>query len=210
MYWLVAAGVVQAVIQIGSPGLLWSTSYGRLVVAKVLLVCVVLAVAAYSRRLVRRRAGHAVTPLRRAVHGELALTAVILVASAVLAQATPSRTAGIEAAAAAKAKGFVTTLNSDLYAVQFEIYPVELGQYNTLHAYVYTPEGKPLNVAEWKVTAALPAKGIEPMDNPVATIFGNQGLGGVTFPAPGDRELKMTIRVAEVEQATVTTTVPVT
>nr|WP_221383105.1 hypothetical protein [Actinoplanes polyasparticus] len=38
------------------------------------------------------------------------------------------------------------------------------------HAFAYTPESKPLRVEEWTVTAALPAQGIEPLDNPVATV----------------------------------------
>ena len=210
VYWLVAAGAIQALIQVGAPNLLLTTDYGRLIIAKLALVVGVIAIAGYSRWLVRRRTGGSrAAPLRRAVWSELTVAGVILLASAVLAQATPARTAGIEVAAQAKARGFVTTLNSPLYAVQFEIFPVELGENNTLHAYVYTPEGKPLNVAEFKMTAALPGKGIEPMDNPLAPLLGNQGLGGVNFPVPGDWQLSLTIRTSEVDQATVTTTVPV-
>jgi len=209
VYWLVAAGVVQAVVQVDTPAHLLTTDYGLLIVAKVALVAAVLAVAFFSRRLVRREGGAPVSPLRRAVYGEIAIVAVILAASSVLTQATPARNADIEAAAAAKAKGFATTLTSNLYAVQFDVFPAEVGEYNTLHASVYTPDGRPLDVAEWKVTLALPSASIEPMANPVGTLLGNQGLGNLTFPVPGDWQLSLTIRTSDIDQATVTTTIPV-
>jgi copper transport protein len=209
VYWLVAAGVVQTVVQVDTPAHLLTTDYGRLIVAKVALVAGVLGVAFFSRRMVRRAAGTPVAPLRRAVWAEVAVAAVILAASSVLTQATPARTADVEAAAAAKARGFATTLTSNLYAVQFEVFPAEVGEYNTIHASVYTPDGRPLNVAEWKATLALPSAGIEPIDNQIATLVGNQGLGNLTFPVPGEWLLSLTIRTSEIDQATVTTTIPV-
>lgn len=209
VYWLVAAGVVQTVVQVDTPAHLVTTDYGRLIVAKVALVAGVLAVAFFSRRMVRRASGAPAAPLRRAVWAEVAVAAVILAASSVLTQATPARSADVEAQAAAKAKGFATTLTSNLYAVQFEVFPAEVGEYNTIHASVYTPDGRPLDVAEWKATLALPSAAIEPMDNPVATLAGNQGLGNLTFPVPGDWLLSLTIRTSEIDQATVTTTIPV-
>jgi copper transport protein len=208
--WLIAAGVIQALIEVGAPRTLLDTGYGQLLLIKVALLTGVVALAAYSRRLVQRHiAASSPHRLRRTVWAELGVTAVVLAASSVLAQTTPSRTAGIEAAAVAQARGFSTTLNSSLYAVQFEVFPAELGEYNTLHAFAYTPEGKPLNVAEWKVTASLPEQGIEPMANPVAPLLGNQGLGAVNFPVPGKWQLRLTLRTSETDQATVTTTITV-
>jgi copper transport protein len=209
VYWLIGTGVVQALIQIGSPGQLTSTGYGRLMLAKVALVVVVLAVAGYARRLVHRRAETPARTLRYTMVAEVAIAALILAASSLLTQATPARSAGVEAAATAQARGFVTTLNSKLYAVQFEIFPAQVGEYNTFHGFVYTPEGKPLDVAEWKLTAALPAAGIEPMDNPVGVLLGNQGLGNVAFPIAGEWTLAITIRTSDIDQATVTTTVQI-
>ncbi|MBO3736570.1 copper resistance CopC/CopD family protein [Actinoplanes flavus] len=209
VYWLVATGVVQALVQTGALGQLTGTVYGRLLLVKVGLVVAVLAAAAYARRLVRRRAGDSARALRFTMTAEAGIAALILAASSLLTQATPARSAGVEAAATATAKGFVTTLNSNLYAVQFEIFPAQVGEYNTFHGFAYTPEGKPLDVAEWKLTAALPAAGIEPMDNPVGPLLGNQGLGNVAFPIPGQWTLTLTVRTSDIDQATVTTTVQV-
>ncbi|MEU4220218.1 copper resistance protein CopC, partial [Actinoplanes sp. NPDC026623] len=52
--WLVGAGAVQAVVQVGSVGALRGTAYGRLLLAKIAILAVVLTVAAFARRLVRR------------------------------------------------------------------------------------------------------------------------------------------------------------
>ncbi|MFI5915176.1 copper resistance CopC/CopD family protein [Dactylosporangium sp. NPDC051541] len=212
VYWLVAAGVVQALVQTGSVAAVTDSTYGRLILLKVGLVVAVLAAAALSRRYVQRGIGTAATPfkLRRTVGIEAAVAMLVLAASAVLVQITPGRTIDVEAAAAAQARGFATTLTSPLYAVQFDIFPAAVGEYNSFHAYVYTPEGKPLEVVEWTVTAALPAQGIEPMPNPVYSLLGNQGLGNLTFPMAGQWKLTLTLRVSDFDQATVTVQVPVT
>jgi len=205
--WLVLGGVVQAVIEIGGVGALFDTRYGQLILVKAGLLAVVLSVAFFSRRLLMRRSP---SRLGRLVAAELGLAAIVLVASSMLVQTTPGRSADIEARAAAEAVGFSTTLNSPIFSVQFEIFPVQIGENNTLHAFVYTPAGKPVDVAEWRVTAALPEKGIPPIPNAVVSIRGNQGIGAITFPYPGKWELVLTIRLDELNQATVKTTVPVT
>jgi copper transport protein len=204
--WLVLGGLVQAVIEIGGVGALFDTRYGQLILVKAALLGAVLAVAFFSRRLVIRRSP---ARLGRLVAAELGLAAVVLVASSMLVQTTPGRSADIEAQAAAEAVGFSTTLNSSIYSVQFEIFPVQIGDNNTLHAFVYTPAGKPVEVAEWKVTAALPEKGIPPIPNAIVSIRGNQGIGAISFPYPGKWELSLTIRLDDLNQSTVKTTVDV-
>ncbi|MFY1672490.1 copper resistance CopC/CopD family protein [Plantactinospora sp. WMMB334] len=258
--WLVAGGAVQAVIEIGTPAALVGTGYGRLVLAKVGLLAVLLGTAAYARRLVRRRAVTApatdaapasaragvlvpagatappsstlpssgppasATPgnggggpaaaavgrrrLRRAVGIEVLVGLVVLGISAVLVQTTPGRNAGIEAEIAAS-DTFAQTLNSPLYTLQFDIYPVQLGPNNTVHAYVYTPEGRPLPAVEWTLTASLPAKGVEPTSTPMLGIEPHHAVGAINFPIPGEWQLRFTIRTSEIDQATVRTTVQV-
>ena len=51
--WLVASGVGQAAIELGRPGALFGTDYGRLLCAKAALLASVLGVAARQRRMVR-------------------------------------------------------------------------------------------------------------------------------------------------------------
>ncbi|MEV4756964.1 copper resistance protein CopC [Micromonospora sp. NPDC049559] len=291
---LVLAGLVQLLIEIGTPAALIETTYGRLVLAKIALLTLVLLAAAYSRRLVLRRAladaagtgttgddaagteeiaagdgaaeaaeddepaaraGDAVTAastgtgasvlaaaggtadatpaggvavetrpggdaavpdegmtgtarrLRRSVLVELVITAVVLALSATLVQTTPARTAAANSEAAAPGY-YSATLTSSLYALQVEIDPAQTGN-NDVHLYALSPDNKPLPVLEWKATAALPAKGIEPIDMALLQLTDDHAYGSVTLPTAGDWELRFTLRTTEIDQATVTATVPV-
>ncbi|MGK5440558.1 copper resistance CopC/CopD family protein [Micromonospora sp. URMC 105] len=207
--WLVASGVAQAAFELGRPAALLDTTYGRLLCGKAALLGAVLAVAAGQRRLVRRglaagRPGR----LTRAAGAELAATALVLALSAVLVQTPPGRTADTEAARASR-EGVAQTLTSGLYTLQFDVYPVRVGVPNSLHAYVYTPQGQALPVLEWTVSLALPAAGVEPVRVPVDTPEPHHGSAEITFPVRGEWTLRFTVRTSDIDQATVTATVPV-
>lgn len=205
---LLVAGVLQAAIEIGPLEALATTAYGRLLLVKVGLVGVVVGVAGYSRRLVRRRLG-ARRPgaMRAAVAIEALVLAGVMVMSAVLVQTTPGRT---EAAGAALASvtDFTATLDSELYSLQVQVLPAERGS-NQVHLYAYAPDGDPQPVTEWRATAALPAAGVEPLDLPLEVISDNHAFGEVELPATGDWEFRFTLRVSEIDRASVGTTVPI-
>ncbi|ROO60090.1 copper transport protein [Micromonospora sp. Llam0] len=206
--WLLLAGAVQALMETGGTTALATTTYGRLVLVKIALVAVLLLTAGYARRLVGRwRAPH-VRRLTGLVGVEVAVAVVALGASAVLVQTTPARTAVVEAQALGQ-DTFAQTLTSSLYTLQFDIYPVQLGEHNTVHAYVYTPEGAPVRVEEWTMTTSLPAQDVEPVTTLLLGVDDNHAVGAVAFPVPGEWELRFTIRLSDIDQATVRTTVPV-
>jgi copper transport protein len=209
--WLVAGGVVQAVVQVGAIRALWQTDYGRLLVAKVAILAATLAAAAYARRLVNRRqvpaAGAA--RMRRTVGVEVVATAVVLGLSAVLVQVNPGRSDTVDQGAV-REDGVSQTLTSPLFTLQFNIYPVEVGDNNTIHAFVYTPSGAPLPAQEWRVSARLLGRDIEPFDTPLLPLVPrHHAAGAVTFPLPGSYEVAFTVRIGEIDQATVKTTVAV-
>jgi copper transport protein len=205
---LVLAGTVQALIEVGTPDALVSTTYGRLIIAKVLLFGTVIAVAAYSRKLVRNRmASGRPGRLRRAVGVELAITAVVLGLSAVLVQTTPARTASANEELGGP--GFyTTTLDSNIFKLQVDVDPAKKGN-NSVHLYVYDKSNNPLRVVEWKGTAALPANDVAPVDIPLLPLTDNHATGEITLPLEGDWQLRFTVRTSEIDQATVTATVPV-
>ncbi|MEV4282155.1 copper resistance CopC/CopD family protein [Actinoplanes xinjiangensis] len=205
--WLVMAGAVQAVVQVGSVPALWRTDYGRLLLVKLAILAAVLAAAAGARRMVNRsRNGRG---LRRTVGVEVAASVVILALSSVLVQVDPGRSAAANEAAVG-GRGVSETLTSNLYTVQFNIYPVELGEYNTVHAFLYRPDGAPLQAAEWEVSARLLDPPLEAVKQPMAGILpGNQALGSLAFPLAGTYEVVFTIRVSEIDRASVKTTVTV-
>ncbi|MFD0967382.1 copper resistance CopC/CopD family protein [Plantactinospora endophytica] len=295
---LLLAGVVQALIEVATPSALVSTTYGRLIIAKVVLFAAVIAVAAYSRQLVRRRLladdpaepddgdgyqpdadgypsdddgyppaddahgpgdgseragtgdGDGVEPggvverngrdviampgparvaasatatavlvddaprpagsarrIRRAVWVELAITAVVLALSAVLVQTPPARTAG-EYADAGGPGYYTTTLTSSLYSLQVEVDPAGTGS-NSVHLYAYTPDNKPLPVVEWRATAALPDQGVEPIEVPLLPLTDNHATGEISLPRAGNWQLSFTVRISDIDQATVSSTVPI-
>jgi copper transport protein len=205
--WLVGAGVLQAVVQVGSVPALWRTDYGRLLVAKVGILAVTLGAAAYARRLVHRSG--AVSTVRRTVGTEVAATAVVLGLSAVLVQVNPGRSATDDPAAVVD-QGVSQTLTSDLYTLQFNIFPVQVGEHNTVHAFVYTPDGRPLPGREWSVTSVLTGRDLEPATTPMLGVLPrHHAIGALTFPLAGTYELRFTIRTSDIDQATVRTTVTV-
>ncbi len=204
---LLVAGLVLVLIEVGTPDALIGTAYGQLLLAKVGLVAVVIAVAAYSRRLVRQRvASSRPRAMRAAVALEAVLLAVVVGMSAVLVQTTPARTA-VAGSQAVTSTDFATTLDSALFSLQVVVEPAEQGS-NTVHMYSFTPEGEPLPVEEWFATAALPAEGIEPMDIPLLPIADNHALGEVSLPVAGEWEFTFTLRVSEIDQASVSVVVP--
>ncbi|MBU2669230.1 copper resistance protein CopC/CopD [Actinoplanes bogorensis] len=204
--WLVAGGVVQAVVQVGSIPALWETPYGRLLVAKVGVLAATLGAAFFARKLVRVSPGSG--RLKRMVGIEVLATTVILGLSAVLVQVNPARSAVVDDAAV-RESGISQTLTSPLYTLQFNIYPVEVGDSNTVHAFVYTSAGAPLPAEEWKVSAQYLGQDIEPFSEPMLPILRHHAVGALTFPLPGSYEIRFTVRIGELDQATVKTTIDV-
>ncbi|BCB84910.1 copper resistance CopC/CopD family protein [Phytohabitans suffuscus] len=205
---LVLAGTVQALIEVGTPGALVSTTYGQLIIAKVVLFGAVIAVASYSRRLVLRGlAPQEPRRLRRAVGVELGITVVVLGLAAVLVQTTPARTAAANEELGGP--GYYTaTLDSNLFKLQVDVDPARKGN-NSVHLYAYDKDNKPLPVVEWTGAAALPANDVAPVDIPLLPLTPNHATGEITLPLEGDWELRFTVRISEIDQATVTATVPV-
>ncbi|MEU7653509.1 copper resistance protein CopC [Micromonospora taraxaci] len=205
---LLLGGTVQALIEVATPQALVSTTYGQLLLAKIALFAVVIGVAAYSRQLVRSRvAAQRPVPVRRAVWVELAVTAVVLGLSATLVQTPPARTASAESSDVSAGQ-FTTSLTSTLYTMQVELSPAERGN-NSIHLYAYSKDNLPLPVKEWRATVALPSAGIEPIEVPLLPLTDNHAYGDISLPAAGEWQLKITARTTDIDQATVTATVPI-
>jgi copper transport protein len=205
---LILAGVLQALIEVASFKGLVDSTYGILVLIKAGLAASVIGVAAYSRRLVRlRTAEKGPRTLRRMVFVELGVTAVILGVTAALVQIAPPRTA--EAAQTAQTSTTVTqTLTNSTMALQVDVFPATVGN-NSIHLYAYTPDNKPLPVVEWTGTAALPAKGIEPIQVPLLRITDFHAIGDIALPSAGEWTFKFTVRTTDVDQSTLSMTVKI-
>jgi copper transport protein len=134
---------------------------------------------------------------------------VILGLSAVLVQVNPARSATVDQGAVQN-QGVSQTLTCPLYTLQFNIFPVEVGDNNTIHAFVYTPAGAPLPADQWTVTSQLLGRDLEPVTEPLLPLQPrHHAAGAITFPYPGIYEVKFTVRIGELNQATVRTTISV-
>ncbi len=203
-------GVVSAFIEVGTVTALYQTPYGRYLLIKVALVALVIGAAMLARRVVTQGR----ISIRPMVSVELAIAAVVLGLTATLTQTTPARTA--EAIARTPAveqlpppeEAFTTTLESGLFRLRMAVDPGKVGA-NMVHLFAYTLDDRPLTVLEWKLTAALPSAGVEPIDVPIQKIADSHVIGSVSLPTPGEWVLRITARTTEVDQDTVTVTAPI-
>ncbi|GIG57013.1 transport integral membrane protein [Longispora fulva] len=200
---LVVAGVAQALIEVGTLPALFNTRYGQLLIVKAVLLAGVLGMASVARRKVLTGE----PKVRRMVFGELAVTAVILAVTAFLVQQTPARTEAALPSASANLP-FSATMNNSLFKLQVELDPAAVGN-NTMHMYAFTPDGKPIKVLEWQVTVAMPSRDIAPIEVAVLQLTDDHAVGELTLPTPGTWELRFTLRVSDIDQATVSQTVQI-
>lgn len=206
---VVLSGVSQALIQVASVSALLHTTYGQLVLLKAGVLLVVLAVAAVSRKAAAAPEAASVSRLRRTVLAEVVGVVVILGAASVLVQTTPGRTAAAEAAASQANGGpFSVTLTTKLYQVQVDIDPAKVGD-NAVHLYAYDPQGAPLKVLKWTMTATLPGAGTEPIDVLLLPLTDSHATGQVTLPTAGTWQFTVTLQVSKFDDAAVGTTVVV-
>ncbi|MFI5916151.1 copper resistance CopC/CopD family protein [Dactylosporangium sp. NPDC051541] len=143
--------------------------------------------------------------LRTAVIIEVGIAVVVLLMTSVLVQTSPAR--------AGQGDGppgpFDTVVSTSLLKLQVDISPATVGQ-NSIHVYAVKSDGSgPQAVVEWKATAALPAKGIEPLTVPMLGISDDHAIGQVSLVSAGTWEFKFTARVDDLNQTTVTVQVPV-
>jgi copper transport protein len=212
---LIVAGVVLSWIEVGSLDALTTTLYGRLLLAKVALVVVVLGAAAWNRfRLVPRVAAAAIeeppvddasswTTLLRLVRFEVALLVVVLMVTAVLSNVTPAKVS--------VDKGPVTvSAPFGEGSMDVTVDPAKAGR-NDIHIYLFDADDRPDGqYDEAAVSLELPSKGLGPFDRkPVRAGNGHFQLVATDLPLAGRWSMTVTVkpdRFTE-QKATVTFTV---
>ena len=165
---LLVLGVTTAIVQVAHLALLWRTTYGLVLVGKLVAVALLLGVAAHNK-------WHA-TPLLaddgvagravfvRAIRAEYVLFAGILALTAMLGQMEPPR-AMVERDTGALAGGkaeFSEAQTQDRYRVTLSVAPAAAG-HNAFAVDVTDTEGRTVTPREVALELALPAAGIEPL-----------------------------------------------
>jgi copper transport protein len=195
---LTVTGVVQGFRQSGgSVGDFVSSAYGRLLLAKVVVVLAVVAVARQSRRIVRASGGVAGRALVRAVRFELVLIAVVVAFTAALVDATPARVAAsnvgpilmqetignhnVEISVDPARAG-----PSDLHLTLFEV-----GNFSTVQA----------RVEEVRAELNEPEQGVGPLTVELLRAGPAHFISnGLVIPIKGKWDLTITVRVGEFDE----------
>jgi copper transport protein len=230
---LAATGTYQAWREVWPIPALWSTSYGQLLLAKIIGFLLIVAVAYFSRQAVRRRyvtpVVHAlsvkedgsvstisgpeaeavggdrqlVRRLRASVGIELALGIVVLAVAAVLVAQAPARTTYV------KPVDKTVALASGGKA-QIEMTPAKVGQ-NTLTVTVFDQSGKQVDARAVTATEALPADQYGPLDIQMQkTGTGEYSSSAVALTKTGTWELVVRVQMSEFDRDVVQVDVKVT
>jgi copper transport protein len=251
---LVVTGVVQAVREVGSLSALTGTTYGRVLLAKLVLVLVILAAAGESRVWVQQRLstarprrgsvrrvdvhafadegdaalGEPDEPIRAAAAGRVAVQAraaaddlpafrrsvlvefavgvVVLALSAVLVGSPPAK--------AVQTQPLDVTLplqssSGPKGSVQISVDPGRPGP-NTLHLYLFDPQGQLIQPRQITVTLTEPERQIGPID--VKLQPGGPGhylADAMSVPSAGTWTIAVTLRLDEFTAVTASTKFPV-
>ena len=207
---LVLTGTLQAWRQIGTPGAVFGSVYGRLIVVKLLLLATVVALALLSRQWVRRRleaapgrrgAGAEVAApaavLQRTVGAELTLGVVVVAVTAVLVAVPPGRVSYLPTQTRTVTAGPVT--------VKLRAVPEGTRQV-ALHVYTYDQQDRPVTLPEVRTRARLPGRDVGPLTvelSPVST--GHLVADRVRLPLAGDWDVQVYLRTTEVDSFSAST-----
>ena len=218
---VVATGVVQGFRQLGSIDGLRDTSYGRLLVIKVVLVAVVVVLGALSRSLLRRQLeveapvlvgtdgasteaeaddegwvppdpAELRRSLRRSVGAEAVLAVVVLAVTSLLVASDPARTLEREGFSAGKVvQGTVI----EAVAAPARTGPVDM------HVYVSDPTFGLTTKLTATATLSLPAKGIPGVQVPLKPAGrGHWSAYDVDIPIKGTWRLDVTITIGTFDE----------
>jgi copper transport protein len=202
---LTIAGVAQAIFEVRSFPALLDTAFGRAVLIKVVLLCGLIAIGLWHRRLsvpgLRAIAaaggspGAAGVSVRRALRAEVALLVVVLGVTAALSSYPPST---VQASGPVSA---TTTVGPA--QLQVTVDPATVGA-NEIHLYLLNPsDGSQWDRAkEVRLTVSQEDKRIGPL--PVELSKAGPGhyvtSGSAPLAVPGDWTLNVAVRVSDFDQ----------
>jgi copper transport protein len=222
---IAVSGALQGVRQLDSWSALIETSYGRVLLAKIFCVGVIVVAASASRDIVRQRLrpqlAHAVGPgasfvevdesdvrgLRDSILVEVAVAVVVLALTALLvntepARATPGRDEG--------GGPFETTAQTEELWFDVAVTPAAPGT-NTVSIVPRLPEGGAASVLQVTAELSNPERDIAAIDVLLSSTgpFSTSYSGEVSLPFPGEWLLDIRALVTETEQSAVRVTVPI-
>jgi copper transport protein len=206
---LLVGGVTNGYLEVRAWSGLWETNYGRLLLAKSVIVLVLIGLGAYNnRRSVPRLRSASGSPAARkgfirAAGAEVALFVVAIGVTAVLVAEPPAK------ATAAHSGPVARTAVIGPYELNLVVDPAETGR-NDIHVYLLNANGQPAEVVEARVHATLPDPGLGPLEltaHPAGP--GHYTVRGGLLPLAGDWDLDVGVRRGEFDFWQVILSVPI-
>jgi copper transport protein len=196
---VVVSGTIQGIRQVGSVDGLTGTSYGKLLIWKLVAVAATLGIAAVARASTHGRLALAPASvgaagggsfdrprLRRAVTIETALAVVIVVLTSLLMAANPSQ--------ASASTPFSATLTSNGYLASIEVSPARVGA-NEVHIFLSSPNSSLVQADNVTVTIQDPSRDVDPIKIDVVKAGAEHVISNAaTFPYAATWRMVVTAR----------------
>ena len=217
---ILVTGIFQGWREVGSKDALTTTTYGRLLMVKVILFGLLVGLGALSRRWVHARYrvpalrlspgpgaaaldqdSETVARLRRTVGAETVVAVVILAVTSLLVAAEPARSA--------LSRPFSAELTTDDLLINVTVDPAKAGPAD-FHFYTLSPAGAQEDVEEFTAQLRLPEADVGPLPLKLEKMApGHYAAYGSELPLRGSWELEVVARVTEIDQVRAKTTIPV-
>ncbi|QSB04926.1 copper resistance protein CopC [Natronoglycomyces albus] len=195
---LFAAGVANSFVEIDSITSLFNTSYGQMILAKAAGLSLIVFVAFFSRRVVRKQSGQARTLLRRLIAIEVALALAVLMVVVVLVQTVPARVANYEADQAAVTE-LSTIVNTDEFTATITLDPGRVGN-NSIRILINEADsGDLMPLEEWE--ASFGQSGDQMRTIRLVELRGGILGGEITLPEEGEWTFAFDITTVDGAQA---------
>jgi copper transport protein len=206
---LIAAGLASGYLEVRSVEGIWSTTYGRLLLAKVVLLLPLLALGAFNNRVSvpRLRAGASDTASRRAfaraVTSELLILLTVVGVTAALVAEPPAKAQAAGASGPVSREGRVGP-----YDYTLTVDPARVGS-NAVHVYLLDSSGQLAAVDELTLAGTLPAVDVGPLELELSPAGPGHATGVAQLPLPGDWQLDLHARMGEFDEWSTVIDVPI-
>jgi copper transport protein len=205
---LVASGTYLAILQVTAWPVLFRSTYGQVVLAKIGGLALVLVLGAFNLFRTRARLRQAADRpeeselwarrLRRSVGGEVMVTTVVVFLAAALVSLAPPRTGS----GGAVAEVFASEVTIGPDRVSLGAFPMRVGQLAQIHFSATSPKGLPDDaIQEVKVALTLVRNDLGPFRyEGVRLAPGHFAVSKVQFAAPGEWRMELTVRRSDFEE----------
>ena len=199
---IVATGLVESMRQVGSVDALTTTTYGRLLIAEVVIVAVLVAFGGLNRRWHARGSTTAgsvdagLLSLRRRMVLETLGAIVVVAVTSLLVNAAPARKT--------VSRPVDKTLRAQTILIDVTFEPARKGR-NEIHLYALTKAGLPQKVYAISATMALPSAGVEPISLKLLRAGPNHfQVLGADLPVAGTWRLTVQVQLDEFTEESAT------